>query len=359
MAEQIEFRPYCRDDNHNLSKLINTIFSVDRDDRYCWWKYVENPAGIALSPIAHYNGRIIGQIGIIPVRFCAGDLELIGAQEVDFVIEKEHRTLNISYQLSKLRRLIYAKENIAFCYGFTTPITSVIAQKALNFVSVGPIPRLAKVLDVRPFLQKKIPSKAIASLLSTITNTGLQSIYRVKDKLPEGTCVRYVNHFDNRFDAFWNSIKNDYAIMTVRDSSYLNWRYVLPPDVDYQILSLENTADGEVLGFVVLGTKFRHVPTGYIVDLVTPRESAGAVARILLARAIHEFHQQNMAMIVCWMFSHCHDFAELARLGFRYRRETGRDFVVEIFQSKSPAFLSKLLTQKRSWYIAIGDSDFS
>jgi hypothetical protein len=355
----MEFRTYSSADNDGLSKLIDKTFSVKRGRRYCQWKYNDNPAGTAISSVAHDQGKIIGQIGIIPIRFYANGREIIGVQEVDFLIEEEHRTLGVLYQLSKLRSRIYAQNNIAFCYGFTSPDTSVIAQKALNFVSVGSIPRLVKVLDVRPFFQKKIPSRALANILSTIANIGLRSIYRAKATIPPGTRLQVINHFDERFDAFWDSIKNDYAIMTVRDSSYLNWRYVLPPDVDYKILSLENIAGGKVLGYIVLGTKFRHVPTGYIVDLVAPRESAGEVSRILLAIAIQEFRQQNMAMVVCWMFRHCHYFFELAKLGFRYRQEKHRDFVVEMLNPHNFGFSSDLLSQTQSWYTTIGDSDFS
>lgn len=185
MTEQIEFRQYTNADNPKLSALFKKVFSINRDDRYCQWKYTENPAGTAIFSIALHQGRIIGQIGIIPTRFCVGGSEITGLQEVDFLIEAEHRTLSVLYQLSKVRDRIYEKENVPFSYGFATPDTSVIAQKASNFVTVGSIPRLVKVMDVRPFFRKKIPLKILANLLSTITNRGLQSIYRVKETVPK------------------------------------------------------------------------------------------------------------------------------------------------------------------------------
>jgi len=356
---RMEVRPYSRADNERLSKLIDKIFSVSRGSRYCQWKYAENPAGKAISSIAQYEGRIIGQIGIIPTRFCVGGSEIIGVQEVDFLIEEEHRTLSVLYQLSKLRDRIYEKENVPFSYGLATPDTSVIAQKAANFVTVGPIPRLVKVMDVRPFFRKKIPLKILANLLSTITNRGLRSIYRVKEQVPVGTHVRVVNYFDERFDTFWKKIKNDYAIMTVKNSSFLNWRYIQPPNSKFQILSLEEKETGEVLGFAVLYCKHRHVPTGYIVDLVTPRNSGPQITQTLLDRAIFEFRKKKVVLILCWMFSHCHNYSALAKVGFRYRQEKHRDLVVKIYDNRNFEFLSDLLTKRQNWYITIGDSDFS
>ena len=86
MTEQIEFRRYSRADNHKLSALFKKVFSINRDDRFCQWKYTENPAGTAISSIAHHQGRIIGQIGIIPIRFRVSGSEIIGVQKISNTI---------------------------------------------------------------------------------------------------------------------------------------------------------------------------------------------------------------------------------------------------------------------------------
>lgn len=355
MEEPLHFRCYSNTDNDGVSRLITDIFHVEAAERYCHWKYTENPAGTAKSSVALHQGRIIGQIGIIPYRFCVNGKEITGAQEVDFAIEEKFRTLDVLYRLSKLRTQIYEGQHFNFCYGFTTPNTSAIARKAVNFITVGAIPRMVKPLDARAFLRKiRFPSS-----LSAMINFAYRAKSDVKEEILEGAHLHTMRRFDERFDLFWNRIKNDYPIMTVKDSSYLNWRYIQHPDAEYQVLCLEKKATGEILGFIVLGIKYRHLPTGYIVDLVTPRNSNGKVARALLTRAILEFRRQKMAMVVCWMFSHAHNFGELTQLGFRYRQETGRDLIIHVLNPERSFLLLDLLNKAESWYISIGDSDFS
>ena len=75
-------------------------------------------------------------------------------------------------------------------------------------------------------------------------------------------------------------------------------------------------------------------------------------------RQKHAFYQKNVELIVCWMFSHCHNYTELARLGFGYRLEEGRDVLVEVINPKGIAVKSDFFIKKQSWFIAIGDSDW-
>lgn len=81
--------------------------------------------------------------------------------------------------------------------------------------------------------------------------------------------------------------------MRVRDSNYLNWRYLQRPKPKFQIFSLEEKATGEVLGFTVLHSKHSLVHKGYIVDLITPRNSGPEITQTLLHRAIYELRKKK------------------------------------------------------------------
>jgi hypothetical protein len=355
----MQFRRYSQSDNEALSRVMTKIFPAVGDQRYCQWKYSENPAGLAISSLAQHKERIIGQIGLIPIRLSANDNEIVAAQEVDVLIEEEHRGLYVLYSLSKLSSQTHKQEKISFCYGFSVPETSAIGTKWGKFVKVGAIPRLVKILDVESLLIWKIPIKRLTKLTSYFVNSGLKLLYPAKEDIPEGAQLQRINRFDERFDSFWDRVKGDYPITTVRDSRYLNWRYVRPPHIDYQIFSLEKKMTREILGFIVLGHTHRKVPIGLIVDIVIPRDQGGETTRILLAHAIREFRKQKMALAVCWMFSHCHVFPELTRLGFCRREGKGRDLLVEIIEPEIQALPQEMILNKESWYVTIGDSDFS
>ncbi|RMF85860.1 MAG: GNAT family N-acetyltransferase [Nitrospinota bacterium] len=345
-------------DDTTLSHLSHQILGVTRERSFWQWKYRQNPAGTALSAVAVHHGTVIGQIGAIPIRFLVEGSELRAAQEVDMLIDKGHRRFDVYYRLAELRNAIDKKEGIAFKYGFAIEATSQIAQKTLGFQRVGPIPRLVKVLNSEPFLQRKLHLRAFSRLLAFPVNTVLRHFYPTKITVPPGAQMREVKRFDERFDTFWSRIKGDYPIMTVKDCRYLNWRYVDIPHLHYTIIALENIRTEAVLGFVVLYERYRDLPVGQIIDIVTPREENATVTRTLLAQALNHFHQKGMALAACWMFSHSHVFPELVALGFRARPGKGRELIFRNVNPQEPAVSPSFATRTEHWYITMGDADF-
>ncbi len=62
-------------------------------------------------------------------------------------------------------------------------------------------------------------------------------------------------------------------------------------------------------------------------------------------------------MAACWMFSHCHVYPELTKIGFIPRQEKGRDLLFESLTSQDPVTPEYFATNAENWYISMGDSD--
>jgi hypothetical protein len=213
-------------------------------------------------------------------------------------------------------------------------------------------------MDVEPLLHKRLPLKHISGLVAPIVNRTLRILHPIGSEIPEGTRMKRVERFDGRFDAFWNRIKGDYPIMVVRDSSYLNWRYVDVPHRDYTVFSLENSATTEILGFVVLGQEKKDFMVGQILDIVTPRTGHEKVTRVLIGQALQDFAEKKTALAYCMMLPHCHVFPELRRFGFRKREKEGMDFFFGNTDEKNPGITPELAGNPENWFICVGDSDF-
>jgi len=358
MKEDLHVRRYVETDDRDLSRLIREVFGENVDQQFLEWKYRKSPGGQALSVVAEKDGRVIGQVGAIPVRFCVDGKEFIGSQEIDGCLDKKEGKFDTLYHLVRLRHKVNEECGVAFSYFFSVPVSSKIAVKLLKGIKVSSHPGLIKVLDVAPFLLKRFPVKAVVRLLSLLVNPLLRILYTTRGRMPSGTRISRIERFDERFDAFWDRIKGDYPIMAVRDSRYLGWRYADVPYRDYTILCLEKEESGEILGFVVLGEKERDMRVGQILDVVTPRSENQGVTRALLARAMAHFYERKTALVICWMMSHCHVYPALMRLGFRVWEKEGKDLIFQNTDMDNPAIPLELAADEKNWYVGIGDSDF-
>jgi hypothetical protein len=357
MEQTYTFRRGQTSDIKEISNLVNQVLGFNRISQYWEWKYFKSPAGRALSPLALNNGKIIGQIGGVPIRFSVRGRESIGVQEVDIAMFEPHRRYDLFLKMGRLGAEICLKENVGFSYGFSIGLTSEIAQTLTLKKKICPIPRLVKLLDVEPILRQRFSMNTLSKILSPAANLALEIRYPEKMVIPEGLQIKKIQRFDERFDTFWNRIKEDYPIMAMRDSASLNWRYADTPHIDYEIVCVEQMKTMEILGFIVLGERQFGFLRGRIFDIITPRSEDGKVARCLLRYAINHFRKKKAAMATCWMFSHCHVYPELTKIGFMPRQEKGKDLLFESLNLQDPVIPEYLAAKAENWYISMGDSD--
>ena len=177
MKEELLFRRYVETDDRDLSKLVNKIFGANFDDQVLKWKCRKNPVGPPLSAVAEVNGRIVAHMGAIPVRFFVQGNEFVGSLDGDFLVDKNYRKFNTLYRLWQLRVKISLQERIAFCYGFPNLVMSKIAQRRLRAIKVASVPRLVKILDIEPFLRRRLPVRGLSRLVSAPLNSALRKLY--------------------------------------------------------------------------------------------------------------------------------------------------------------------------------------
>jgi hypothetical protein len=357
MKNDYVFRRCRLEDCGELANLLNQIFGRDINRDYIEWKHFKSQAGQTLSSIALWEGKIVASLGAIPVKFVVDGKETKAAQEVDVATLKDHRKLNVVLSLIYQEKKTLQESQVDFTYGITVPVTSQLNHTLLGKKKISPVPRLIKILDVQPFIEEKWSLGLLSDLIAFVINRTITVRYPYSFSIPEDLSLNRIERFDERFDIFWDMVKTDYPIMLARNSTYLNWRYVENPYMNYEIYSIERTHSNDILGFVVAGTKQRKVKTGNIYDIVTPRSEDPMIARTLIRYIIKRLRLKKAKIIECWMFPHTHIYPELIKAGFRVKEIAGYDFSFQCTNGRHPILSIGSAENPENWYITKGDSD--
>jgi hypothetical protein len=167
--------------------------------------------------------------------------------------------------------------------------------------------------------------------------------------------VEAINYFDSSFDDLWERLRDEFAsrfrYFVVRDSKYLNWRYVENPKYQYKIFYIRE--GDNYLGYAV--NKFYSGDeqlTGDIVDVFCVFDKE--VFLSLIEGSI-SYLSQNASQVCCWMNETCQFYKYLKELGF-----TEGPFLTHfgVIPLSAPAVeAKKQLMDYSNWYITMGDSD--
>ena len=130
------------------------------------------------------------------------------------------------------------------------------------------------------------------------------------------TIQKFDAEFDDRFDRLFDRARNEYAAVTLRDSTVLNWHYREHPDTSYDAFVIER--GNEVRGYLVLKAYERKGRLiARIVDLLTERGDAEAIESLVAAALRHS--RSRGAERADWFASGADLSGCLSRLGFSAR----------------------------------------
>ena len=157
-----------------------------------------------------------------------------------------------------------------------------------------------------------------------------------------------VDYFDDTATHLWNNITKKYSLSVRRDATYLNWKFVKQPYINYQrYLVLDS---GELCGILIfrLG-KEPEIPMGIISEVYTDRGKT--VLKEMLAFAIKSLYDQGALMINC--ASSSKELSEiLTHFGFRPYQYFVPVFLLE---EKKNSLQQQALSGE--WLMSLGDQD--
>lgn len=328
-----------------------------QDRRFFDWQFLKNPENFYKKDafkILKINRRLLGHLGIIPVRLKIGKRVSKGAILCNLMVDKNYRALGLGIKL-----LQSAASDFPVLIGIGyTPDTAKIYEKMDGWKIMPELNRYIKVINYRK--TSDLIGEKIKKPESDIKPNNAAKIN-----------IRKIKNFDKSFDNFWRSVSKIYPIAIERKASYLNWRYAKHPFFKYEFLAAH---DGEeISGYIVFrvakssGSKqiFR---MGHILDLAAKNDeiTIGLVRqaeKIMIKKGVDfiDFHSSGLF----------HQQVFLS-LGYRLNNVFPLNLIpmhfnpIETYRPKNLNFFlyyggrakdKKIICGINNWYLTKGDGD--
>ncbi|OGL44901.1 MAG: hypothetical protein A2W05_06520 [Candidatus Schekmanbacteria bacterium RBG_16_38_10] len=344
----ITFRFCEENDIERLVLFHREACGADSLPEFWRWKYFENTAGPSCIALALDGERIVGRIGFIPVRFRLDSNVVTAAQQVDSDILQEYRKGGTYFSLSRMVRTEGEKRKLSFGYGFAIESTKEISVKYLGYRVVSPVRRVMKILDPTQYIERtvKIPG-------TRLLGKSIGRLIKLKEEIFAGddSDIFEVHNFDSRFDDLWKRARLG-RIMAIKDSEYLNWRYLKCPTVKYVVFAKDERIPQ---GFIVLHTALENnIKYGIIDDLIWNPDIPDII-KCLISRATKYFIEEGVENIISWAPQN--DFFKLLLRKKGFVDRPMPHYLIAISR-KDDGRLEGFIEDEKNWYYMLGDSDY-
>lgn len=355
-------RPAAPDDFPSIAELLDRTFgkrAYEQRMRLWNWRFDRNPARTDAFPaflVIEEKGGIAGAHGLIPLRVKAGTRKLNASCSCDLAADPAARSAGMKLKLAALSREMSPLHISTSANEPANKITLALGGKEV----VGGRRTYIKPLKASGLMRRSLAGKGTAEGIASAASLAIgmpadwalaiDRMARPPGKIP-GTVVRNVASFDGRYDEFWEEMAGDHAILVVRDSSYLNWRYAGYPFPGIQ--SFELSRGERLLGFSVihLGIDEDRLRFAALLELAGRKMESG-VPEHLLGEAIRRAAAAGAHYLIaraptpeCEALFQDHGYM---------RREMKYSPVTYKNNSEVP---QEVFAQDGNWYVSLGDGD--
>ena len=363
MVYPYTIRKYCKGDEEQIIDLLDLVFDGwPKVDLMCskldhWkWKYEDRPVKGLIAAVALDGSKVIGCLHGEYVSLKLGG-------EIYFCEPGGDLAVHPDYRGRKVWRSMVDKWNeeewSPTIIGYSNSSTPVVVKraKATNAPMLpSPLIHYCRIRDIDEFLRAKDIPNSMVKKMGYIGLSGFVKVLNMgRIKSSNRSEIRSIQEFDDRFDALWDRVKEDYDLIVKRSSEYLNWRYCDQRGGKYVVKAAKQ--DEEYLGYIVyrINRYNPNYPEGYIVDLVVMRDDE-ETALELIADACDYFDNMNVDAIHYWV-PRDHFYSNLVgRFGFLNSRN---EVVVWFGKSGDPELLDQLpKLQKNKVFFQLGDVDW-
>ncbi len=340
----MQIETYHPGDEQGILELFARVFGQNKDLDKWRWENMDNPRGASLFALLKEDNTVRGhlclQLGLVKL----GEETVLCGQRINSMIEQKYRHKGVFEQM--FLHLLEQAHNrkLGFIFGFPNAQSLRALQKIYPTEAVAQTPRFLKFYRGEAAVSRKINHP----VLSRAAGLGLDVFLYFKNRKKASTDkVSALKQFDQRIDQLWQQVSAGIHVAVVRDSAYLNWRYIDSP-TQYQVLVFEQ--GGEVQGYIVLLAEPDGM--GHIVDLVA-LEQAETVPALL--SAADEYLRPRCSMLSCWCLDQGQVSPQLRRYGFFSLPSQNTLAVSNIGVTKQAM---QVLLDREKWYVMIGDSDY-
>jgi GNAT superfamily N-acetyltransferase len=335
-------------DHEGIRELAEAVYGVPRSPASIRWLYEDNPAGPAEIWLAEDSGtgQIVGCRPVFPWRMCIDGRVVLVRQAGDAMTHPGFRgrgvfSALVTHAWSELR-----DRGIPFGFSFSEPGSLSVYRKTSVGDGTGTrevlhFQRMVYPLAASPLLPR-MPVVAAAAI-----DRAAGAVQRRRLRLPGDLSVFTVRRFGEAFDDLWARTADRDAVLTVRDSRYLNWRFLDGPAGPFQVLGLRR--HGALIGYVAFEVDARR--HGWIADLLGPPDPGTTTA--LLKAALAAMLERGCVKASIWAAVESRAYPWLRRLGF-LPRERPWPMAVHVYR---PGAEAEAALDPHRWWSWYGDRD--
>jgi GNAT superfamily N-acetyltransferase len=354
-------RRYQPGDEAQILRLRRLVFG-DLDEQrntesYWRWEFLGNPAGSARTWLAVAADEIVGHYAVIPVRMRHGGENLMGSLSLETMTHPDYRRQAVFTSLASKVYEELAQAGISVTHGFPNENSVRGLVSKLDWLYISSLPVFVKPLRASRIVERYIGHRALASAMGKPSEFLAGLMFRPTDAFQgQGGSVRWIDRFDERMDAFWEQVAPRYQITVVRDSTYLNWRYLDNPGRRYRAVVAEDGDD--ILAYLMLRPVERlRLRGGMIVDLGA-RPGCEGMLGVLIGEAERYFETQNVDLVASLVCGQPEYVDVLKGRGF-VRLPTWLGFKKWHFGCRlhTKALDSGIFADVSNWFVTFGDTD--
>ena len=332
MSDSYEVRFAEDGEEKQIVDLLSSIFFEwkargDKAIDHWYWMYKDNPIGPCNIVVSVYKDDVVGVAHDFHTYFKIGDDIRKTLYGTDVAVHLEHRRKGLHNRMTEFRKK--HREGFGFHYGYST--NKILIDRSIRKRKEGDDPaflfpvdinRYLLVHDVDLHLEKKEVDQAwikkqgyiIQQLSSKVRSSFFGSMRE------NGDLEIITNENFDDVEAFWDTIKSKYDVITKKDQQYLRWRFCDKRAGEYYIFSAR--MNGVFYGYVVASIDHENptYPMGNIIDFLTLGDSGRDL--YLLQESLNYLSEMGINAFNVYAVKGSHMSQLLMSMGFIDRGDT-------------------------------------
>lgn len=278
---------YNKGDEYDIVNLLELSFDEWKEHadplNYWNWKWIDSPNGFNII-YTKLDEKIVAVTHIMYIKLKVGNSILKTSYSDDLATHPDYRGRGLYKDLRDLIDNEEPKKGSKIIYSVNAhPATIYSNLKRGRSVLPHKIEHM--VLVKNPYLHfKKLNLKyniiySIGFYFLKYMNS-LRNLFNGLKYKNNFNQIKKISDFDERYDVFWEEIKDDFIFINLKNSEFLNWRYGDKRGGNFQIY--EVSKNDQVLGFMVLEIRDKGgYKTGYILELLSLKNREDVIVSLL------------------------------------------------------------------------------
>lgn len=320
-VNEYRYRLYDERDESNVLDLLNTCFETGRwNQSFFRWQYGE-VAGcrpvISLA-VRTADDQAVAFSSLVPIRLSCQGKEILSGLSVLAMCHPQCRGRGLYTATANHVMQHATAAGMTVVMGFSNRHSTRAVLTRLGRQQVGVSPLWIKIRKPLASMMaifrgdRPIPYENQNPLIRAETMETTCSVQAVNQAIP----WRLSDRQRHCFDDLWRHRAQQIGIGVVRDSRYVQWRYLDRPDRSYALYALESHDDQWIAWVSLTVREHFGMRVCYVADIVH-RTSPQKTLNRFFREVIDAFARRYDCSVICTMWPRgCLDLATPTRLGF-------------------------------------------